>query len=521
MGSKNCPETPRQKMIGMMYLFLTAMLALNVSADILAGFRLVNKSLRESTIIETNKNDALLGQFEDLYNQNKDKVGAWLDKAKLVREHTAELYKHIDELKLEIVRVADGKNADVDNIKNEGNLDAASQVTLGAEKKGEILVKKINEFSKTMQGFVDPDSITMSTIAQTLSTAPEKGLTGEDVPWINSRFQMMPVSAAVAMLTKIQYDIRNIEGLTIEYLKNQVDASDYRVNKIDAVVIPESKYVMQNGKYKARIALVALDTTKVPEIFVAGTKLTSTNGEYERICNALGSQSYEGYILLPQRDGSTMRRPFKIDYMVGPQTVTISADKMNVFYAGIDNEVSISVPGLASANLNASMSNGTITRSGNEWVARPARIGQECIITVTAKMEDGKIQEMGKKPFRVKMLPAPIALIKYTDKGGNAMKYKGNGTSILKADLLTTTGLMAELEDADIDVRFTVLSFDLNIPSPLGISVEPSDGASFTNKQMTYMRGLARNSKFFLSRIKAKGPDGVERTLPPLEVNVN
>ena len=204
-----------------------------------------------------------------------------------------------------------------------------------------------------------------------------------------------------------------------------------------------------------------------------------------------------------------------------PQLLIVSADKMNVFYAGFDNDVSISVHGAAHPQLSATMTNGTLTKSGNGWLARPSgsAIGKECVITVSAQIGE-ETQTIGSKSFRVKMLSAPIALIAYTGENGVGMKYKG-GTPLAKASLLTTTGLVAELEDSHIDVKYTVLGFDMNITDKNGTTVESSKGASFSSRQMDYIKQLASGKTFFLSRIRAKGPDGVERILPPIQVIVN
>jgi len=522
MGSKNCPETPRQKMIGMMYLFLTAMLALNVSSDILAGFTMVEASLRKSTEGAKVRNQAIYLDFEDLNNQNPTKVGEWLKKANDVKVKSDSLYNFIQDLKYRIVKVADGKDADINNIQRRDNLDAAGQVTI-VEGRGNMLKKQLDGYVNTLQSYIGTDTTKINLIKETFSTSPRYNKKEKrNIPWVNSMFEMMPVAASVTILSKIQNDIRNTEAEVVQYLKGQVDAGDIRVNRIDAFVIPESKYVIQGGTYTAHIVLAATDSTAVPEVFVDGAKLANETGEYKKTCSSIGTFKYSGYIRLKSKSGIPIDRKFESEYIVGAPSVTVSADLMNVFYSGFDNPVSISVPGIASANLNATITNGngTITRKGNGWFVRPARVGQECVISVNAKMDGGKMQSMGSKSFRVKMLPPPIALIKYRDASGNLMKYKG-GKPIAKADLINQEGLIAELDDADLDVDFRVLGFDLNITDALGTSVEPSSGAAFSAKQMEFIRRQARGKKFFLSRVRAIGPDGIERILPPVEVIVN
>ena len=210
--------------------------------------------------------------------------------------------------------------------------------------------------------------------------------------------------------------------------------------------------------------------------------------------------------------------PFESEYNVGEPTAIISADQMNVFYAGINNQVSISVPGVPSTAVAASASGGTLTKSGNGWIVRPAKVGQPVVISVSAKI-DGKVQRMGEKSFRVKMLPPPVAFIPFKDDNGNTMKFKGGKMS--KAKLLNVTSLGAELNDADIEAKYNIVSFEMNVQGAMGAVVELSSGARFTARQMDQVKKMAKGAKFFISAVKAKGPDGITRDLPPMEVVLN
>ena len=520
-GATNCPETPRQKMIGMMYIVLTAMLALNVAADILNGFTMVETSLKESTKSSENRNLNLYARFQDSYNQNPTKVKEWLDRANDVKKQSDELFQKLQDLKVLIVKTADGEEGDVDHIEARDNLDASGRVGLDEGMgEGKKIKAAVDTYREKMKEYVKADTTKVNMINKILNTGEMVGHDGSKQAWEVATFEMMPVAATITILTKMQSDVRSIEGEVVTYLKNMVDADDYRVNKIEAKVIPDSKYVMRGGRYHANIVLVASDSTQRPEVYIGGNPETGTGGTlvqdgiYDAVATATGDRKYSGYIRLSSPTGVKVY-PFESDYNVGEPTAIISADRMNVFYAGIDNPVSISVPGVPASNISATMSGGTLRRDSKGWVVRPSKPGVPCVFNVSVKI-DGKNQNMGSKTFRVKQLPPPVGFIPYVDDQGNPQKHKLG--AIKKNLLMSVTEMRAELDDADIEAHYDVLSFEMNISGAMGAIVETSPNKNFTPRQKDLIKGMARNSKFFLSNIKAKGPDGVTRTLPPMEV---
>lgn len=523
-GATNCPETPRQKMIGMMYIVLTAMLALNVAADILNGFTMVETSLKVNTESNEKRNLNLYAKFQDSYSQNPTKVKEWLDKANDVKRQSDDLYNKLQDLKVLIVKTADGPEGDVDHISARDNLDASGRVGLDdGMGEGRKIRAEIEKYRENMKAYVKADESKVSLLDKTFSTDKVVGHDGTPQEWQVATFEMMPVAATITILSKIQADVRATEGEVVTYLKNMVDADDYRVNKIEAKVIPDSKYVMRGGRYHAEIVLVASDSTQRPEVYIGGNPSTGTGGTlvkdgiYDAVASATGDRKYAGYIRLSSPTGVKVY-PFESDYNVGEPTAIISADQMNVFYAGIDNPVSISVPGVPASSINATMTGGSLRRTSSGWVVRPNKPGTPCEFSITVKM-DGKMQNMGKKSFRVKQLPPPIAYIPFRDEQGNPQKHKTG--KIRKATLLAVTELRAELDDADIEAHYDILGFEMNIQGSMGAIIETSPNKNFTERQMSQIKGMARGSKFFLSNIKAKGPDGVVRALPPMEVVLN
>jgi gliding motility-associated protein GldM len=194
---------------------------------------------------------------------------------------------------------------------------------------------------------------------------------------------------------------------------------------------------------------------------------------------------------------------------------------MNVLYAGIDNPISISVPGVAMTGVSASMTNGTLSRSGDHWVAHPSKVGEEATITVNADM-DGKQMTVASTKFRVRKLPDPTPYITYKDNNGNTTHYKGGGRGLAKTFLLSAPGISAAIDDDLLNIQFKVLSFETVFFDSMGNAIpEVSQGDQFSQRQKDSFRRLSRGKRFYISRVKAVGPDGITRDLAPIEVIVN
>ena len=259
----------------------------------------------------------------------------------------------------------------------------------------------------------------------------------------------------------------------------------------------------------------------LPWIQLNGKELPSENeGVFTATANSTGSFPVEGYIQMPNSEGTMVRYPFKSEYFVTDPIATVAPTLMNVLYAGIANPISIAVPGVAGSNITATMTNGSLTRKGNVWEARPTTVGTDAIISVRAKMPNGRIVEMAKTSFRVRALPDPMPYIEYKDVNGNVKKFRGG--KISKRDLVGADGIMAAIDDDLLNVPFTVLSFELTFFDSMGnVIPEVARGREFSQRQKDYIRRLARGKRFYITRVLVKGPDGKERTISPIEVIVN
>jgi gliding motility-associated protein GldM len=511
-------------MISMMYIFLTAMLALNVSADILRGFTLVNQSLQKSLETSSKENENTFKEFTFLNYQNPKKVNDWFGRASVIRTEADSLVTIIEALKRQIVTEADGgsvqkfvNGVDPDSINNKDNLDVAAQImipnTPGAKKHGELLRARLDQFREDIT-FPDYTAEQKKSIERLFDTRKQGAQT-----WESQMFEMMPVAGAVTVLTQLQNSIRSTEGEALTYLMSKVDEKDFRVNSIEAFIIPEATYVMKGGQFKAKVVLAAIDTTQKPTVKIGNQVIP--DGVVTRGASSVGTFPVTGNVeLTPPGGGTPLLYPFKTEFTVGEPIATVSADLMNVFYAGFENPVSISAPGVPMSAISASMTNGTLTPKGGKWIAKPTKIGEMSVVSVTAKV-NGRTISLGGTSFRVKPLPPPVAFIEYKDGAGITQRYKG-GTRFKKSDLLSANGVRAALDDPDLDnIPFTVLSFEINFFDSMGNTViERTDGNQFSDRQMTQMRGLSPGKQFYITKTQAKGPDGLTRTLPPIQVIV-
>ena len=492
-----------------MYVVLMAMLALNVSTEVLNGFSVVEESLSRTTANATKENASIYSDFDTQMKQNPEKVKAWFDKAQTVKLMSDSLYSFAQDLKEAIVREADGKNGDVHKIVAKDDLEAASQVMLAPGKgKGRQLYEMINSYRSRILKMVT-DKKQQEIIASNLTTEVPKTSAALGKNWQEYMFEDMPVAAAVTLLSKLQSDVRYAEGEVLHTLVSNIDVKDIRVNKLDAFVIPEKTTLYPGELFSADIVMAAVDTTMQPEIYVNGTKING-KGHYSFTAGGVGEHSFGGYLITRNAAGETMRRDFIQKYSVipAPAGATVAADLMNVLYAGFQNPMSVSVPGVPQNAVAVSMSGGTLTSRGNgHYVATPSAVGHDVTFTVSAS-DKGKTRQMAQVTFKVRKLPDPTPYV-----GVGTDRFKGGG--LAKASLMSLSSLSAAIDDGLLDIPFRVLSFEVVLFDNMGNAVPlASDGAQFSNRQKEAFRQLSRNRRFYIRGVKAVGPDGITRTLP-------
>ena len=512
MAIKKRPVSPRQKMINLMYVVLMAMLALNVSNEVLNGFSIVEESLKRTTENAMKENKTIYDDFEEQMKKNPQKVKQWFDKSQKVKQMSDALYNLAAELKLAIAQEADGSDGDPQNLRNKEDLEAANQVMLAPGRgRGQELYEAINKYREEMLKMAT-DEHQKKALASNLTTTVPKGEQTLGKNWQEYLFESMPAAAAVTLLSKLQSDVRDAEGEVLHTLVSNIDVKDIRVNSLNAFVIPNSQTIVRGDKFSAHIVMAAIDTTMAPQIFIGGKEMNLPNGLYETITGRTGDFTLSGYIQMQNGNGELIKRDFEQKYTVVDPSATVSADLMNVLYAGYSNPLSVSVPGVPVNKVQASMTGGTLQPVGpGRYIARPTAVGQNVTITVTST-NTGRPQQMGQFTFRVRRLPDPTPYIAMKDESGSPIRYKGGGLS--KAQLMSVDGIGAAIDDGILDIAFNVQSFETVFFDNMGNAVPMvSEGAHFSARQKETFRKLQRNRRFYISRVNAIGPDGISRKL--------
>lgn len=525
-------------MINMMYLVLTAMLALNVASEVLESFRVVDASLVQTLNNIKRKNDQIYDAFYAADKENHEKVGEWKAKADQVKQRTLELTNKIKDIKEELVMACGGiplksmeagfklsdseafvvnSKGDTLVVTREDDLNTPSEIMI-QQKKGNDLKNKIQEYRGFLTSFLDPGSPLSETIVKQLDTSDSKPNLkegGERKTWESVHFESKPLIAVITLLSKMQVDIENAETNVISSLYSQIDASSFKFNKLGARILAKSTYVMLGDKFEAEIFLSAEDTTKQPEIFVGNTKLSMRDGKgiYTVSASQVGTFKWGGLIKFKNPEGNINSYPFQGEYQVGKPSATISPTKMNVMYLGIPNPIRISVPGVASENLVVTVSNGRIEKSGDDYLAYPSKLdvtGKSTSISVSARV-GSETKPMGAMEFRVKEVPPPLATI-----GGK------NGGNLKKEDLLSENGIYAELKDFDFDLKFKVTQFDITLSGAGGyVKTFSSKDNKFTSEQRDQFGKLSQGSIIYIDNIMAKGDDGQPaRSLSPISFKI-
>lgn len=535
MGSaKLCPETPRQKMINMMYIVLTAMLALNVSTEVLDAFKVVDLSLQKTRANFELKNGMVYNSFEMAYIENPGKVKPWRDKALKVKAQSDALVNAIQQLKVDLVNksgsepvntkkgVALAKDdayildlkGDTIKIKRQDDLNVPSEMMI-LNGKGKQLKSKMKDYRDFLLSFIpQKDAPVSQAIRKSLDTSKPKvkvSEAGNAPSWESSNFENKPLIAVITLLSKMQIDVRNSEANVINYLFSQIDASSFKFNKLEAEVVPKTNYVLVGGKFEATIFLSATDTTQNPEIYVNGSSLRVVDGKavYSAPATSTGVKQWSGMIRYKTPSGTIKTYPFKGEYEVANASFSISPTKMNVFYMGVPNPVSVSVAGISMKNLNIGMTNGHLQTKNGQLYAYPGGedpSGKRTVVSVIA-MVNGRQQKMS-MPFRVKRVPDPTATI-----GG-----KSRGV-MRKEELAAEEGIYAELKNFDFDMRFSVNHFKVTVPGNSGmVYTLDSEGNRFTSEQRGMFRRLKPGSRIFFDEITARGEDGSTRELAPISL---
>ncbi len=504
--------SPRQKMINLMYLVLTAMLALNVSAEILKAFADINSSLEKSNTTVESRVSGLYEQFAKKMDDEPEKTKPNFDKSQQIKALVADLNKVIVDAKTKLTDEGGNKNGKDDEedymvqdgtkrLKSESDIDISTRLLVedpqgGIPQLGQNLKAKLDEFRNKANALLGKD-------AEGRVLIPDTKPTNDGKSWLESSFSSMPLAGAITVLTKLQNDLKNTEAETVQYLLGDIDKATFKFNTLAAKVIAP-RNILQGQTAEAEILLVAYDSRQQLDITAGGSRVNCVDGVGKLTLSGstVGEKNINGVITVPDPSGGAAKTyPFSIPYNVSPPAASVSPTKMNVFYIGLENPVSVSAAGVASNKVFPSISAGTISGGGSSYIVKVTTPGT-VNVSVAAEV-DGKRTQMGSFPFRVKYVPDPIP-----QAGGMATGQIASGT--FKA----TGGIIATLKDFDFDLRFNIVRFRMiYLAARQDPKVEFSTGPAWTGTMQNYINSAKPGDTFIFDEIQARGPDGIARKL--------
>jgi gliding motility-associated protein GldM len=513
-------ETPRQKMIGMMYLVLTALLALNVSKEILDAFVVMNNGLvKTNTNFETN-NNTLYAALKDQLSleparakipfENSVKVKKWSDEVhKLIHEIQVELISAEDQVGKE---VADTLASRLGSVQNKDKYDNCTRIMCGetvdgSGGKARILKDKLIAFKKNLLSVLSPEIAKKTQLGLDTNDPPKKG-TAVDT-WETNKFYHLPLAAQVSVLTQIQTEIRNAEGTVLNELVKSIGAKTIKVDKLAAQMIPSSSVVTLGDEFTAKIFVAAFNTSMTPNVTVNGRQITEVdeNGSvvFKARPSSEGPQKVKASIKFVNADGKDEISDVEYEYMAIKPAAVVSPTKMNVFYIGVDNPVSVSVPGSDPTKVNATLvgAPGTISKvKAGEYMVKVSS-GTKCTIPVTVSGASGKSSSMGAPEFRVKRIPDPTPML----------LGKKSGDAVSLGEIKSAGYISAVLEGFDFQANFSIISFEFGANIGGLYKTAQVNGNRFDSAVLALLNQVKPGGKIFFGDIRAKGPDGTVRTL--------
>lgn len=501
------PKEPRQKMINIMYLVLTALLALNVSSEILNAFRTVNTSLNNATNTIEDKNKTLFNSLEELKKDSKTTESAtlWGAKADQAKKIADDMYSYIAGIQENLK-----KESDLDPATgkyNEASLEVATRI-MDENGEGEKLHQRLAKFKVDLLS-IDKEISKQFATSLPIDTTMPKVENQNNTTWASAYFRMTPTIAAVTILSKFQNDVRNSESQIVEYCHSKVGAVKVVYDQFQAFAGQSSQYLMPGQELQITAGVGAFSKAAQPTVTIDGATVplgADGSALYKTTAGGPGSYTKKVRITFTKPDGTAGVLEKDIPYTVGsPTGASVSADAVKVLYIGLDNPVSVSGGNVGDEKVQFSIDNGNATKDhAGHYIVQPGKAGT-ANITLTI---DGKPQQF---PFRVKTVPDPVAMVG-ASKGG----------PIPVNEFKAQQGVRAELENFVFEgVKFNVTSFTIVFNGPgfnEGFAVRDVNGALFTPVR-DLIEKCKPNTSVTVDNIRVTGPGG-SRKLPPIVFNL-
>ena len=561
-----------------MYLVLTALLALNISKEVLNGFVKVENSLQATQRTLKGKVNETFATMEVKYDQNKEKVGPFMDEAREVRERSDNLVNYITQLKGRCMATSEGKYNDaVENDfvnfigKDENGMDTTINLSVIGKKdeyqeltafmvgsepqnpkydennpwSATALRKNLELYRDYLKGvqLVDSKGQTRER-PEYIKVQLDERFTfdneiedGKEVLWEAANFFDVPLAAVMPLMSEMIVDVQDAQEDVLSWLLSGIEAKSYKFTDLMPLVVPESNYILRGDSFRADVLLAAYDATNAPDIFVDGDKWDGRDSsmlEYEgmeglnigtdgmgklRISTrgmSLGDMNFKGLIRYQGPDGNIEPYSFYTPTItVAEPALVVSPTKMNVFYRGVENPVEVSVPGVAQDKINVRID------GGHSIKKQP---GGSYVVepSSNSSVREANITVSAELPDgSTKSLPAKNFRVKrIPDPVAFWTGKKPTDKGITKAEILSFAPVAARMEGFDFDVKVRVRSFTLRIAKDGSFSDLPSGNNRLTPDQREALKRVRRGNIIYLEDILVSMPDGTERDLPPMKLKI-
>ncbi len=534
-------QTPRQKLIGLMYLIFISLMALNVDVSVMDSFVLIDEGIKETNVHYTKRIDDIMRDFEFQDSLAPERVRSYYDNAQKITELSDNLIDTILFFRTDMIAGLDRIDKEVADTMSLRDLRVRSQYSRsshywliegkdamapdgGAGSRAYLLLNMMEEYIEEVTRLAvelvpeEHQEEFLKNFDLGINIAgPFYNMSGEEVSWQRAMFDRVIPIAVATNLSRLVTEVRNATLEATSKLYALIDAETFRFDRIEAKVVPRSRIVMQGDFFEADVLVAAYDTRQNPEIVVDGSPIEVTEGvgRLRILAGTIGSRTIRGEIRVPDpATGITRNYPFEQEYTVQQQAVTVAADAMNVFFIGPENPVSISVPGVPSENIRATISRGRLVpRGGGRFdaiIPEGTSVRENVRINVTAVL-DGTPRNIGHSEFRVRNVPNPVATIAGARAGGSVPAVR------------LSTGqprLSAAMDDFYFDLSFTIESYEVIYRDRRGdVRRFNVSGSNLSQDVMSVMQGARRGEVVAFENIRARGPDGM-RTLDGMYINI-
>lgn len=501
-------QTPRQKMINLMYLVFIAMMALNMSKEVLTAFGLMNEKFEDANTNAQGTNEFLLTALAGKAEDEPARYTEPYEKALKVQKLTTEFYNYLGSLKGDATK-GFTNDPETNKLPYE-QMDKGQEIDYGwfekdgLSAKGKEIIARFEKYRNDFKAIVGNDvtyKFLLENIDKKFNTNPVKNKDKQDIEYLDYHFKGYPAVASLAYLSSLQNDAKVLEREAYDlFLGNSLKQAASMKN-YQAMVIPDKAVYYQGEPIKYKVVLGRYDNSTVPtSVVVNGATIPQSRikaGQVEgtSVASGLGEHKFTGKFTFMEDGKPVVVDILNSNYVVvsRPSSATISADKMNVVYAGLDNPISVTVEGITSDKVTASASNGVLKKVGNGKFVLTPGMGKEVVITATGTMPDGKAIS-SKQVFRVKTIPRPRGTIRGT------MEAKGSANNLAISDI----GAM--LEDFDFDVKLRVTEYTIVYPGMASDRV--TGGGKLPESAKSKIERLRPGDRVIITNMKVK-MDGV------------